>query len=100
MTNLEINSATRSIESIEDLKYQRDYIIELLKLNGDNVKKVMVQMANIVSASNWSEMSEYTGTNDLIEIAANDVAKSSPHVAHNGEIHRVSAMKNLPSSLR
>ena len=100
MTNLEINAATRSIESLEDLKYQRDFIIENLELNGDNVKKVMVQMANIVSASNWAEMSEFTNTNDLIEMAANDVAKSSPHVTHNGEMHRESAMKNLPSSLR
>ena len=105
MTNLEINKAVRSIETIEDLKFQREEIIEAILTENEkaNLSKVMTQMISIVSSRNWEQMAQDNDRDDLVYMAMNDVRVSelSPsNVIDNGVMNRENAINNLPSSMR
>lgn len=99
MNALEINSKLNIIESVEDLKFQREKIISLINEEKEDVKKVMTQMLKIVTASNFSNLDETT--EDLVYRAIDDV-KSFPKepVIDMGAINLENAIKNRPSSLR
>ena len=95
---LEDKAKLEIVETIEDLKFQREYILSLIPSNLD-VKKVMNHIVLIISASNFTDM-EFT-TTELVERACNDVSKmSNSPIIDMGSINKENAMKNLPSSLR
>lgn len=106
MITLEINSGAGFIETIEDLKFQRETIIETIKCyENANVKAVMTQMVSIISASNWNSIMDETSTDDLIELAVNDVARMQDVLSGNGgqnhnDMHLEASKRQLSSSMR
>ena len=90
------------VENIEDLKANREEIIEAIKMydevNDNNVVMVMQQVTNIVTASNYAEMD--IDIYDTIEMAVKDVTSTKVNTIDISEINRDNAAKNLLSSMR
>ena len=93
------------VESIEDLKANREEIIAEIKEQAETndmgfVKKVMKQIMELVTASNYGDL-DYD-IYETIEHSISDVQRmteSTPSVDM-GEINRRNALANLPSSMR
>ena len=91
---LEEKSRIGIIDSIEDLKFQRELI--MAEIPADlGLKLVMAQILAIVTASNFLELDLMR--DDLIEIAINDVVRKSNsiHSPDMGAIFRENAIKNM-----
>jgi len=91
------------VENIEDLKANREEIIEAIKDAAETedmgiVKSVMQQVVNIVTASNYSSLD--IDIYETIEMAVKDVKNAGVSIIDMGEINRANARKNLPSSMR
>ena len=92
------------VENIQDLKDNRDEIIDMIKIeSGTNdiniIAKIMKQVVNIVTASNYAELD--ADIYETIGMAVKDVMSTQGlRVADISEINRINAMNNLPSSMR
>ena len=91
------------VENIEDLKANREEIIEAIKVAAETediviVKNVMQQVVNIVTASNYSDLD--IDIYETIEMAVKDVKSTRVSIIDMGEINRANARKNFPSSMR
>ena len=91
------------IENIEDLKANREEIIEAIKNEAETedmllLKKIMQQIINIVTASNYSRLD--VDIYETIEMAVKDIKSPKSLILDAGAINRENAMKNLPSSMR
>ncbi len=91
------------VENIEDLKANREEIIEVIKEMAETenmsvVKSVMQQVVNIVTASNYSSLD--IDIYETIEMAVKDVKSAKINTIDMGAVNRRNAMKNLPSSMR
>lgn len=92
------------VENIQDLKDNRDEIIDQIKIEAETedmtiIKKVMQQVINIVTASNYERLD--IDIYETIAMAVKDVMSTQGlRVADIGEINRANAVKNLPSSMR
>lgn len=85
------------ITNTSGLKEQKEYIISQIKIEGsEQIKEVMTQMLNIVTASNFDEMD----TDELVYRAIQDVNRHAVHTIDMGEVNRENAKQNAPSSLR
>ncbi len=92
------------IENIQDLKDNREEIIGMIKIEAETedmviVKKIMQQVVNIVTSSNYSDLD--IDVYETIEMAVKDVKSTKTlRIADISEINRINAMNNLPSSMR
>jgi hypothetical protein len=91
------------IENIEDLKANREEIIEAIKDAAETedmsiVKSVMQQVVNIITASNYESLD--IDIYETIEMAVKDVKSTKISILDMSDINRTNAMKNLPSSMR
>lgn len=109
MTTQELNKISEVIETVEDLRFQREEIIEMIQIEDEeiSVKDVMKQMLSIVYSSNYSTMKgvNYQITIDeLVEMSiknVNRMTESNKYTSiDNGEINRENSKNNLPSSMR
>ena len=96
MTNLEINNACRTIETIEDLTFQKESILETIEINEcSKVKEVMQQMVNIVTASNF----EPTDRDELVERSIDDI-NTDAELVDNSDMYAEISRNCRPSSMR
>lgn len=91
------------VETIEDLKANREEIIEAIMTEAETedmsiVKAVMNQMVAIVTSSNYASLDWDVYT--TIEEAVKAVKSERINVVDMGEINRKNAMANRPSSMR
>ena len=91
------------VENIEDLKANREEIIEAIKDAAETedmniVKSVMQQVVNIVTASNYESLD--IDIYETIERAVKDVKSKKISMVDISEVNRANAMKNLPSSMK
>ena len=91
------------VENIEDLKANREEIIESIKAEAETedmsiVKAVMNQIVAIVTSSNYESLDWDIYT--TIEEAVKIVKSPKINVIDMGEINRRNAMANRPSSMR
>lgn len=91
------------VENIEDLKANREEIIEAIKDAAETedmniVKSVMQQVVNIVTASNYGSLD--IDIYETIERAVRDVKSKKISLIDISEVNRANSMKNLPSSMK
>lgn len=92
------------VENIQDLKDNRDEIIDMIKGEAETedmiiVKAIMNQLINIVTSSDYINLD--IDIYETIEMAIKDVKSAkSLKIADISEINRTNVMKNLPSSMR
>ena len=92
------------VENIQDLKDNREEIIGMIKIEAETedmviVKKIMQQVVNIVTSSNYSDLD--IDVYETIEMAVKDVKSTKTlRIADISEINRANTVKNLPSSMR
>lgn len=91
------------IESIQDLKENRDYIINQIKVEGvedeNTLKKVMERMVAYAKYPETIEEKDWD-CDDLILACIDDVTNSVGYTDHTSDMHREGARKQLPSSMR
>jgi hypothetical protein len=91
------------VENIEDLKANREEIIEAIKLFAETkdmnlVSKIMAQLVNIVTASNYQALD--IDIYESIEMAVKDVMSKKIDIIDMCEVNKANMIKNLPSSMR
>ena len=92
------------VENIQDLKDNRDEIIDIIKGEAETedmiiVKAIMNQLINIVTSSDYINLD--IDIYETIEMAVKDIKSTKTlKVADISEINRTNTMRNMPSSMR
>lgn len=93
----------RFIENIQDLKDNRDYIINQIQVEGvedqDTLKKVMQRMVSYAKSPEMIIERDWD-CDDLICACIDDVTNSVGYTDHTSEMHAQGAKKQLTSALR